>query len=516
MDREYYLTMHWFFEQKFGIKHSYMPQISTGSLKKKCYKLANVYFNYKPFTTMVMDQFIQSKLNMLNIANDHLYVKNPIKDLFKDDISQILEEPPKKKRKKMDDYGCSENLINHLLNDDCLAEIFKYVPAWERPKLALVCKKWNRVLPYSWASVKKLKLFHWRYDDYQSILQTKFTLVKGYNFSKSMLYKCGHYLTELDMLANPTCNMMYTINKTCPFLVKLRLRIRDKINKHNLVNIFSGLSKLKILKLIIHTLDLEMETSTFFNSLLNVADTLNELSLSTWDISHLFLHPIPNTLCAVIPQLKALRKFELFGFDISNSFKNYLKSAPFEFYYENDIYMTGNIHLNSEFKRIQKVILDSHEIKDDFLYNLANTNFNIETLVARCTSVTDDGIVAISKMNKLKHLRIISVNNNYITDYSIKLLKNLQTLELPGSNKITDDSVTKVLVNSPELKFLSVIGIPGVTYEFMKEAVELSKVREHILEIHVILRDTILKTVKFNRLPFIKIVYTRVSGFIQL
>ncbi|XP_044010049.1 uncharacterized protein LOC122853697 [Aphidius gifuensis] len=82
--------------------------------------------------------------------------------------------------KKNEIYCQHQNIIIDLVNDDCLAAIFMYVPACERPKIALVCQKWKRALYYSWSNVKKLELTHWEYDEYPTCLKKYPTCLKKY------------------------------------------------------------------------------------------------------------------------------------------------------------------------------------------------------------------------------------------------------------------------------------------------------------------------------------------------
>lgn len=507
MDREECLMTHLFYETRFDDR----KKMSTQSLKEKYLELLSICEPSSiDISTMSESDIVKLKLD------NQVYIENRMRDLFQNNTSQISKESSNRKRKRVDSskynchkYPCPKNLINNLLIDDCLAEIFKYVPVLERPKIALVCKKWNRVLPRSWASVKKLKFTHWRYDDYQNILQTQFPLSGGYFFTESMLYKCGRYLTELDMTANPSCMVMFIINETCPFLIKLRLRIRDMMYKFNFDNVFSHLSKLKILKIIFHDTDPDKHNPTFFNSLLNIADTLNELSLSTWDLNYPNLIPISTVFCSVIPQLKALRRFELFGFHIPESFMLYLTSAPFEFYYQNAIFGPIGINVISSSSNMYQEFLFQHEVTDDFLYNLANLNPHLVILSALSTFVTDEGIEAILKMNKLRSLQLISYNNHRVTDSSVKLLKNLEYLRLPTSNKITDDSVIKILENSPNLSTMLYIGMTGITSKFVEKAIEFANKRKSSLEIYITTTDDIRTTVDSHNSPYLKVKYMK-------
>ncbi|XP_044016573.1 uncharacterized protein LOC122858021 isoform X2 [Aphidius gifuensis] len=206
--------------------------------------------------------------------------------------SQIITRSLSKKNNKIYTHHDDDNNLNakditiiERVNDDCLTEIFMHVPACERPKIALVCKKWKRVLDYSWFNVKKLELTHWEYDENPHFLERNYPRINGqFKFLKSLLYKCGRYLRELDLSVYTRCNILPVINEYCPNLIKLRIRIGD-IDDAILDNAFSHLSKLKVLKIIFHgCFDDEHRKvpTTLINSLLNVADTLTDLNIANW------------------------------------------------------------------------------------------------------------------------------------------------------------------------------------------------------------------------------------------
>ncbi|XP_044004089.1 uncharacterized protein LOC122849453 [Aphidius gifuensis] len=189
------------------------------------------------------------------------------------------------------DHSYAENIIiDHArsikidcVNDDCLAEIFMYVPAWERPKIAVVCQKWNRVLDYSWGRVKKLQLTHWERAEYPNCLK-KFTTPDGkLSFLNSLLNKCGRYLTQLDLTAYGHSDIVSVINEYCPNLVELRLRFT--YDNHRLYwKSFSRLSKLKVLTVIFQNhLKHHAKLNELVHALESLADTLTDLTLFNWE-----------------------------------------------------------------------------------------------------------------------------------------------------------------------------------------------------------------------------------------
>ncbi|XP_044006032.1 uncharacterized protein LOC122851047 [Aphidius gifuensis] len=209
----------------------------------------------------------------------------------------------------------AKNTTIDFVNDDCLAKIFTYLSVCERPKIALVCKKWRQAFNYSWQNIKKLELIHWEYNECPSYLKKYPELYGQVWFLRSLLKKCGRYLTELDLTAHGNDGIVPVINEFCPNLVKLRLRFKKVLFGESLINAFSRLSKLKVLKIIFQHVDNNTYFSdTLVNTLRSVAGTLTELTLSNWNEKN-FLKSLrlPKSFIHVIPELKALKSIETAG-----------------------------------------------------------------------------------------------------------------------------------------------------------------------------------------------------------
>ncbi|XP_044001392.1 uncharacterized protein LOC122847649 [Aphidius gifuensis] len=369
-----------------------------------------------------------------------------------------------------------DTIILDPASDFCLDEIFTYVPICERPKLALVCKQWKRVLADSWFKVKKLELIYWRYDENPNCLAKYSTSDGGYSFLKSLLSKCGRYLTTLDLTAYGNCNIVPVINGLCPNLVSLRLRFTN-MDQVILANSFTRLSKLQSLTIIFQNIEtfLLLPTVALINSLRNVANTLTDLNLLHWIDE---VRPTPDLtklLNDLIRDLKALKRMEVAGIGNSlNDIWNYLADNGIV-YSNHTVYLIHTLSISGPFINTKILKLMECPVRDDTLYTIANTFKHLEVLHINTNWVTDIGVVAISKMNSLQNLYF--KGNTKITDSSVKLLKNLIKLGLPRSNKITDDSVLTVLENSPKMDVLTVIS-ENVTVELVKKAAAISKKRE--------------------------------------
>ncbi|XP_044011574.1 uncharacterized protein LOC122854706 isoform X2 [Aphidius gifuensis] len=378
----------------------------------------------------------------------------------------------------------AKNTRIDLVNDDCLAEIFMYLSACERPKIALVCKKWKRALDYAWQNVKKLELIHWEYNECPSYLKKYPKINDQVRFLKSLLDKCGRYLTELDLTAHGYCGIVRVINESCPNLVKLRLRFKY-IEPEILVNAFSRLSKLKVLKIIFQILDDDgYIPDTLINSLRSIAGTLTELTLSNWNEEYLYTNlRIPQLFIHIIPELKVLKLIETAGILIDTDLYMHLQHFGISVISHDSELFDHKINDNIlPYEKVKTLHLKDFEATDDCLYTIANCMKNLMGLTTKCKRITDTGIVTISKINNL--IFLILGGTSQVTDSSVKLLKNLKYLHLPYSNKITDDSVMKILENSPEIKNFYAVET-AITFEFIKKAAKLASIRKKKLDLGI-------------------------------
>lgn len=146
-----------------------------------------------------------------------------------------------------------------------------------------VCQKWKKALDYSWWNVKKLELTHWEYDEYPTYLKNVPTPDGKFSFLKSLFYKCGRFLTQLDLSAYGYSDIVPVINEYCQNLVKLRLRFINDDNQLVKHDAFSHLSNLKTLTVIFQPLK---DRSNLFNLIIALrflANTLTDLILYNWE-----------------------------------------------------------------------------------------------------------------------------------------------------------------------------------------------------------------------------------------
>ncbi|XP_044008872.1 uncharacterized protein LOC122852856 [Aphidius gifuensis] len=204
-------------------------------------------------------------------------------------------------------------------------------------------------------------------------------------------------------------------------------------------------------------------------------------------------------MISVMTQLKALRQFRTSGISHPNSLGVYLNnSKTIRVFSDNSCYISHKIDRKELFEKIEVLNILNWLIPDDIICNIANTMKRLHTLHVSCHWLTNTAIVTCTKMNNLKFINFFGYNN--VTDSSIKLLKNLTHLKVPLSNKITDESIIKVLENSPEMQCFSLKNT-GITHKFIEKAAEISKNRKRQLKIEVSLeRDMSNTQVKYEYL----------------
>ncbi|XP_044010432.1 uncharacterized protein LOC122854084 [Aphidius gifuensis] len=298
------------------------------------------------------------------------------------------------------DHSYAKNIIIDLVNDDCLAEIFTYIPACERPKIALVCQKWKKVLDYSWGDVKKLQLTHWERAEYPNCLKKYPTPDGQLSFLKSLIYKCGRFLTQLDLTAYGYSNIVPVINEYCPNLEKLRLRLiydeDDIINREG----FSRLSKLKVLTVIFQYMRYETMLDCIINALLPLANTLTDLTLFNWKGDSPCEHTGPCVFSGatiyVLSRMKALKRFEFGGIQTFPDLEEYLKNnCTLECSYYDRSLNKNFIKANQ--LSITTLNLKEYKVSDDSLYTIANTMKQLTKLKINWERITNDGVVVHGK-----------------------------------------------------------------------------------------------------------------------
>lgn len=363
-------------------------------------------------------------------------------------------------------------------NEKCLVPIFKYISLFERPKLALVCKNWKKALVNSWCDEKKIELNYWKCDD-----------ISPWNGKVNLLVplinRCGIYLRELNILAYDDSKIMPLINENCVNLEKLQVRFQHVKNEH-FENAFSHMSNLKTLKI---TFQCESSVpETFIESLKNVAGSLNHLFIANWEMPFSHSIYIPGSFTAILSELKVLNHFEVFGYKMALSSivaatrKN--NEHILRFHYDHWKYWRSIVYPDMpstqlNIKKFTHLLFHLYVLAtDDLLINLANTADNLKALKISGDIVTDMGIIALTKMKKLKHLLIVTNNpNELITDSSVVLFHDMTELCFSECLNLTDYSLIKAVENSPRLMSLA-CPRSKITYEGIKKIGDIVTARK--------------------------------------
>lgn len=182
----------------------------------------------------------------------------------------------------------------------------------------------------------------------------------------------------------------------------------------------------------------------------------------------------------VIPKLKALKSIETAGVKIDTVVYKYLENLKISVISHDYELFNLRITNSDPYKNVEYLDMKLYQLTDDCLYTIANCLKKLILLSVKCERVTDAGIIAVSKLSQLKYLALYELNK--VTDSSILLLKNLNLLRLQLRNKIADDTLIKILENSPNIEVLSLKEL-AVTSEFLKKAAEIATNRQEKLKL---------------------------------
>ncbi|XP_044001948.1 uncharacterized protein LOC122848150 [Aphidius gifuensis] len=368
-----------------------------------------------------------------------------------------------------------KNEIMQSMRDDNLAQIFMYISPFERPELALVCKKWQKALASSWSNVRVLNYLSENDFDYHLMDPNRIRL---------LLKLCGRYLKELNINIYIDSKMILLIQKYCINVEKINLGFNDR-RDINFDNVFSQMHNMKTLRL-----ELFLTRSlpeSLINSIKDIAGTLTELTLDNIYCRSLVL---PELLTSVLCQLGVLKVLNLNECELNDQLIQSVGNIPslIKFSCSNKF---GNRQVNMQpiinLEKLESLSIKINcQIDDEFIKNLADKSNNLRELRILKPSLTD---VSVNSLSKLKQLEIIDLDflkpNNFITNYSVKCLSNLKFLKLSRCIHVTDYAFTKVLQNSPELEYLNVAHT-NVTRDIVKQAAQLTQNRENNITLNLI------------------------------
>lgn len=160
-----------------------------------------------------------------------------------------------------------------------------------------------------------------------------------------------------------------------------------------------------------------------------------------------------------------------------------------------NMYPIGNL---KTLKNLQ--ISSDRGVTDEFLINLCNNAEQLQRLFIICTNITDNGIIALNKLQQLDSFSLgltipikesNGIENKFITDKSISFLRNekLQRLDLSNCIEITNKSVIKLIENLPNLGWLTILKTK-VSLEIVEEIPKSTKYRTNPLFVYTSLEDS--------------------------
>lgn len=174
------------------------------------------------------------------------------------------------------------------------------------------------------------------------------------------------------------------------------------------------------------------------------------------------------------------------------------------------IYSAANINPILSLKNLEVLIVDAcKDVGDDFLINLSSNAEKLKTLKIWCSSITDNGLIALTELKQLEVLRLNWNVESKITDSSVQWFKNMKYLYLSESNNITDSSIGKIIKNSPSLAFFY-ISSSSLTHEAVRKADELTKHRNNnvILSLYLEVRNCNSYYVPACKSPYLNLYYS--------
>ena len=130
------------------------------------------------------------------------------------------------------------------LNDDCLLNIFYYLPIRDRIRIERVCKRWKKISKESWRNLKFISI--------GNDLSTRSIEI---NHFEEILRRSGNYMTNfdcswLDQCQLPVHDTVQLINKYCKKLTHLNTCYTFKTDENYLnafhVNLLKNLKSLNI------------------------------------------------------------------------------------------------------------------------------------------------------------------------------------------------------------------------------------------------------------------------------
>ncbi|XP_015125078.1 uncharacterized protein LOC107046874 [Diachasma alloeum] len=363
----------------------------------------------------------------------------------------------------------SNNIDEVTLNnlpDDCLMEIFKYLPRFqERLKVGRVCKRWNRVVRLCCADSREVVVEPPEYflRHLQTIIvQGQVVRIKtaGNAMVKGVISLCGPWLIKLsDLPDHKRTTTISEASKQCQQLEEIKVKIHTPVQDRRLRD-------LGMVNQSLHQLSVEIYmkgTNTWFERLNGAS--LQRLRIFTEDFSE------GHMLNSLATKMLELMNLEEFSINIIND--GLLQSIATMTTLENVEISRAHsvIELSEEglngilnLKNLRSLYINSANspqrwCTDTFIGNLAEACPRIERLTLRGNRHISDRI--LPKLSHLRELKCLTLSNlREIKGGSLHLLINLETLILTRCPKMESVNVEGLLRKSRVLKELMLYSTP--------------------------------------------------------
>ncbi|KAK0177545.1 hypothetical protein PV328_001586 [Microctonus aethiopoides] len=389
----------------------------------------------------------------------------------------------------------------HILNDDCLMEIFLYLPIADRIRTERVCKRWQAVSQESWRAVKSLDLEKntWGLSSKIRIRAVDTTTLR------KVLIRCGQYLTNLDLSQYPhllSSSTLTIVGKFCPNLQCINIKALELSPSgiYSLMNNCQSINKLTIKSL---TGPCEKDLSQLFN----VNKKLKYFAVDgDGHISGKCLEYLPQNIeeihlncCLSLVSNHfnlALQKFNNLHSLTLNSCVCITDSTletigeiktiiNLEFSGSNPMISAISMNNLAKLINLQQLCLSQNlAVTDEFLINISNKCKKLKSLdISYCGAVTNKGINAIATLTELEILKLKWLVQ--ITDEAFENFHNIKVLECWSCTNIRDRGIIKLIEMAPNLRTLDLSGC-SITNDAIKAAISITLKRTNNIVLQMI------------------------------
>ncbi|KAH0554243.1 uncharacterized protein LOC123262624 [Cotesia glomerata] len=391
---------------------------------------------------------------------------------------------PKQKRDQADQKIEGIDYINQI-DDDCLINIFLYLPITDRMRIERVCKRWQAVSARSWHDIRTLDLTQ------QLIhLPKKIKKIKNRAFEK-IVERCGRFLTTLNFsTVNLGCNseVLPIIGEHCRNITRLTLQLH-KYPVKDLSKLLAQVEKLRYLEIKDIKKHFKIEVLVFLPH-----DSIEEIHLSTLQSYNSFdpsLRSLGNPKSAVFRKLQNLRSLTLNGFVVRHDNLKLIAEKP---------HLTHLSLANCSIKKINKLTISSSlqhlnltkvlEVSNTLLTSLASKCKELKYLnINSCSLVSAAGISALISLPSLEVLMLDDIYG--VSDSTLSRFVTLHELHCQNCEKVRDPGIIALIETAPNLRFLNIFNT-GVTSDVLDTADAVTKIRTNNLKLHLIVSSLIL------------------------